>query len=429
MGALLEVAFRHLNELRPRRRPPWPRQPIGAVPACDRILRSLRQTRPVHEDRGPARRAATARTALAVLAVLALVLAACSSANAGTGGRPPGGGSGSAASGTPVVSPRSARSIVASTMATNNRANARLDTSLLASYEAGSAFRLDNATYQADRAAHFVPPASPFSVRLKQLAVARQTTWPAVFVAEGSQHSLSKGAPASPQTCGTILAFERTSGQGRWRIVLEPSLRASRLPALAMSSKGSSSYAPRLSAARQRSADGLPAKFVRALLREETSGQLGPFKRSDFTDPCGGMPNPRADVLGAEAAGFGQRDLFRTASRPDTTAVALRGGGTLVMFTLRFEDQLLAPQASHLIAWAHPDLSKSPGEAWTYFLPTGTYASVNEQGELEVAVELSPSGSSWTFLGSYAGVTAVTGHRATSSQSPPSTSQLAAFGS
>jgi hypothetical protein len=308
-------------------------------------------------------------------------------------------------------------------MATNNRANARLDSSLLASYEAGSAFTLDNASYEADRVAHFRPLPSPFTVDLTELAVTRQTSFPARFVAEGIQRPLSKSAPAAPTSCGTILTFERGSPRSPWRIVLEPSLAASQLPHLA---GGSGGFSPAVDAARRRVADGLPARVVRALLTEETTGRLGPFRPSDFTDPCGGIPNPRQDVTSAEAAGFGQRDLFRTAARPDTTAVALAGGGTLVMFTLRFEDQLLATEPSNLIDWSHPSLSRSPAEAWTYFLAAGTYSEVNESGELEMAVELSASATSWHFLGSYGGVTSVTGHRATPSPAPPTTSQLAA---
>ncbi|HLI43593.1 MAG TPA: hypothetical protein VKU92_03900 [Acidimicrobiales bacterium] len=367
--------------------------------------------------RGPGRVRAARKVAAA--AVAAAVLGACSSTGGGASpktGKP-------ASDAAPVVSPSAARAILGPTMATNNRANARLDSSLLASYEAGSAFALDNATYEADRAAHFRPPPAPFTVDLMQLALTRQTAYPAKFVAEGIQHSLSKSAPAAATSCGTILTFERASSRSPWRIVLEPSLKASQLPRLA---SGSGGFAPAVDQARRRVADGLPEKVVQALLTEETTGRLGPFRPSDFTDPCGGIPNPRQDVTSAEAAGFSQRDLFRTAARPDTTAFALAGGGTLVMFTLRFEDQLLATEPSNLIDWSHPSLSQSPGEAWTYFLSAGTYSEVSESGELEMAVELSPSGTSWRFVGSYGGVTSVTGHRATPSSAPPTTSQLAA---
>ena len=362
------------------------------------------------------------------MAALALTLAltGCTSPSSpragGSGGRADSGNRG-ASSGRVLVTPEAARGLVGPTMATNNRANAALSSSLLASYEAGSAFALDNSTYAADRTAKYHPPYTPFTVSLKAVGVTRQVSWPARFVALGTQRSLTKNGPAGP-SCGTALLFQKTSASGRWHIVLEPSLDGHQIPKVATAPGG---YAPAVSVARLRQADKVPKQAVKALMALETSGRLGPFQRSDFTGQCWQLPNPRLDVASAEASGFSQRDLFSTASRPDTATVALAGGRTLVIFTLGFEDELVATASSNPIAWSHPALSKNPGAAWMYFLASGTYSQIVERGELEVAVELSPSGRSWRVVGAYSGVTSLKGHRVKATSPGPTGTILTSY--
>ncbi|MHB8244269.1 MAG: hypothetical protein ACYDGN_02790 [Acidimicrobiales bacterium] len=322
----------------------------------------------------------------------------------------------------PAVSPSAARAIVMSTMRTNNVANAKLDSRLLASYESGSAFLLDNSTYRADRAAKFVPPSSPFSISLKSIAPSPQAGWPASFLAAGIQHSLGKNAAKAP-SCGALLDFQRQAPSARWKIVLEPTVNGNALPVPAKLSGG---HVPSVSATLQKAADAVPRAMTRALLSEETSGRLGPFTKSDFSGNCWAIPNPRLDVVNAESSGFSQRDLFTPVTPADSTAVALAGGKTLVMFTLRFVDQLVATSASRPISWTHASLSKNPAGAWTYFLGRGTYSQVLERGELEVAVILGPGGKHWSVVGSYLGVTSVTGHRSKATATPGGT--LTAFG-
>ena len=306
------------------------------------------------------------------------------------------------------MSPSAARAVVRRTMATNNTANAELNGRLLATYEAGSAFALDDASYRGDRAARFRPPNSPFTVDISAVAVARRASWPARFLAVGTQRSLLPKAPAGP-SCDALLYFERQSAGGRWRLFLEPTVNASASPRPAT---GAGGFAAPVSTAARAASRSLPGKLVKAFYAEETSGRLGPFSKSDFTGSCWQLPNPRLDLIGAEASGFSQRDLFSVLRPADTSAVALRGGSTLVMFTLRFEDQLIASSSSRAIPWAHASLKKNPGAAWTYFLPTGTYSQVNESGELEVAVLLGANAKSWRVIGAYTGVTSVRGQKA-----------------
>ncbi|MGO9198156.1 MAG: hypothetical protein ACLQK4_13640 [Acidimicrobiales bacterium] len=371
-------------------------------------------------DQSRARIHRTQVGSFAGLAVVAsLCLGACSS-GAGSAGSSSSTSAAQAGSGSSVVTPEAARALVAPTMTTNNKANASLSSSLLASYEAGSAYSLDNATYEADRLAkrqtHHAPPYSPFTIELKALGLVRQTAWPADFVTVGLTSPLAKTSPKTP-SCGSLFEFERTSASGRWRIVLEPEISGTALPALAV---GAGGYSPRPSGATERAAAALPSEVSAALLAEETSGKLGPFKSSDFTGACWQLPNPRGDIVYAEANGFGQRDLYSTITPRDTAAFALNGGGALVVFTLRFDDQLIASSSSRPVTWTQVSLSKYPGAAWMYFLAAGLYSQVTEKGEIQVAVDLAPGGKHYSVVGSYSGITSVTGTKTKSSGPPPS---------
>ncbi|MGO9558712.1 MAG: hypothetical protein ACLPQS_01025 [Acidimicrobiales bacterium] len=355
-----------------------------------------------------------------VAAVVSLCLAACTSTAGSAATTTPStqAPSGNPANGSPVITPSAARALLAKTTATNNEANAKLSSSLLASYEAGSAYELDEATYEAERLAEressFKASNPAFTIDLKALGLVRQTAWPADVLTIGIQKSLVKASPATP-ACGTMLDFARTASSGRWQIVLEPSTNASGLPHLATSSDG---YLQPLSSTDEGAAKAVPGEVSKALLTEETSGKLGPFKSSDFTGKCWQLPNPRSDVISAEQKGFSQRDLYSPVSPADTSAFALRGGGELVMFTLRFEDQVLA--ASGAIAWSPSSVAAGAGGAWEYFLAAGSYSQVVEKGELQIAVEVAPGQESYSVVGAYPGITSVTGTKASSSTTTPS---------
>ena len=303
-------------------------------------------------------------------------------------------------------------------MRTNNTANAHLDAGLLASYEAGSAFAIDDATYRADKLAHVAVASSPFGVKITALSLPASSRVPQSFLVEGRQVSLTKKGAAPP--CGTLLYFRREGG-GSWKIALEPTVDSDNV----VSPSLDRGYAVPVSASEVSRADAVPVEFVAALRNEETSGLLGPFKAAMFTGKCWQLPDPRSDVKYAEAHGFIQRDLYSMPSPPDTAAVALRGGSTLVLFTVRFDNQLLAPSASESISWTHPSRAAGPSLEWTYFLKAGNYSVVSERGDLEVAAVLEAGSNTWRVIGSYVGVTSVVGTKSRSKTTPTGT--LAAF--
>lgn len=330
---------------------------------------------------------------------LALALAACSSS--------PSPSSGKKKSTRPatVVTPTEALKVVSKTSATNNRANARLSSSLLESYETGSALTIDNATYAADRAAHYVPPATPFDLTHAAVGVSRDKNWPAEFVVKGTLHQLGHNLPKEP-TCSEFLLFRRAAASGQWQIFLEPTTDP--LSSLRFQSSGGGYVTPP-SRSLERAVAGLPQAFSHALLHEELTGDLGPFTRADFTGSCWSIPNPRADFESAEASGFSQRDLYHPVFPPDTTTVPLAGGDALVIFTVVFSDQMVEGSPSRPIGWTHPKPTASPDSTWPYFIAAGGYRSIDEKGEIEVAVVYSPATKKWKVAGSYGGVTSVSG--------------------
>jgi hypothetical protein len=312
-------------------------------------------------------------------------------------------------------------------MAKNNRANTELSSGLLSSFETGSSYVLDAATYRADQIAERQSgakvPYSPFTLEPEVSGFDKTASFPAKFLVGGKTVTKAAKAPKGP-ACGSLLVFSK-EGVGRpWKIVLEPSTNAKGLPHLA--TRGG--YLRRLSDRQARAASGLARKVSAALIREETTGELGPFTKADFNGSCWQLPNPRSDLVTGEAAGYTARDLYSPLSPSDTSSFALTGGRTLVVFTIKFTDELEATNPSLPVRWTHVPVRKDPAGAWTYLLGTGRYLVVKEEGQLQVAAVLAPQLNSYRILGAYYGITSLTGRRDRSrvkSSGPPGT--LAAF--
>jgi|GEM_PF-2823139 len=348
---------------------------------------------------GGARRSwARATGAAGLLALAAGLLAGCTSAAS-----PASGGSSTTSPGRGgTLTVAEADAIVRSVMATNNRANAHLDTRLLGSYEAGSAYTIDAAQYQASRLAH-ASNNVPFSVvPLETVLAPGSATSPERFVVVGKTVLLKKLPKSQLGSCpsnDTLLVFQRSAG-GRWQIVLEPSASTGAFARFATTAGHVASPVPSSLAS---TAGGVPGRVARALVRYEASGALGPFRRSDFSGSCWAVPDPRAAVQGALQAGFDARELFSPSGAALT--YPLEGGRALELFTLRFADTIVAGSGTS-IYWRHD--STIPSSA---LLPVGHYSRVTESGAVEIAAFVSPSGS-YQLCGAYSGTTSITGVRA-----------------
>ncbi len=283
-------------------------------------------------------------------------------------------------------------------MSTNNKANSALDTPLLASYEAGSAFAIDAADYKASRLAH-VTGSIPFGVKPLQVVLGSGGN---SFLVVGETVLLAKLPKSRLGACpnsDTVLAFER-SRAGRWQIVLEPSADSGRFPTLATATGGLARSVP---AAASSVARRLPGEVATALEHYEASGQVGSLSRSDFTGSCWQVPDPHAEVISEQAAGFDARELYSPSGR--TLTFPMPGGDTLVLFTLASSESIVAP-AGAAVRWRHVS-----GAPWMSLLPAGLYGQVVESGQLEIAAVMSPGGG-YRLVGAYSGITSVTGVKA-----------------
>lgn len=362
---------------------------------------------------------------IAAPALASLCLAGCVTSTASSGGGPKLTPKVTHVDGR-VITPAQAKAVVTSTMTTNNRANKAFDSKLLATYESGSAFTLDHSTYLQDRLALAAKDPltayEPFTVEVSEVGVPGRTGYPFHWLALGTQVLESKSAPAT-STCVAALDFSRTSAGQPWRIDIEPSLPASLTPKLAIgkdgyvASPGGRGFTARV--------DALPGRVVAALRSEELTGKLGPFTKSDFTRQCGAIPNPRVDVESGEAEGLDARDTYAVDRGTASSAYALTGGRALVLFTLNFDDEVTAG-ADTPLSWSHKATKADPAPAYEYLLPVGDYSHVSESGELEIAAVLSPSGS-YSIVGSYSGITAITGTKATATPTGTTPGTLTAF--
>ncbi len=314
------------------------------------------------------------------------------------------------------ITPAFARAFITKMMETNNKANKALSSSLLATYESGSAFNLDNATNDQERLAlkakDPLAAYTPFDLDVRSVGVVRRPSGEESFVVIGTPHTLVQNPPKLP-ACDSVLDLERPSSSASFKLALEPSVPPSDLPPLAISADG---YEAPVSSSQQSMAAKLPQRVVTAFLTEETSGKLGPFAKSSFTRACGSLPDPRLDVVDAESKDDDARDLYSVAQPPDVSEYALTSGRTLVMFTLRFDDEVVAPSSSP-IEWTHTATAKDPAEPSVYLLKAGAYKEVSEAGEIEIAAVVQPSGA-YAVVGSYPGVTGITGVVASPTSTP-----------
>ncbi len=163
------------------------------------------------------------------------------------------------------------------------------------------------------------------------------------------------------------------------------------------------------------------------------SGHLGPLKAADFDGSCWAIPDPRKQLQQTEAAGLSGRDLYEPAGQTAAYLIAAprtggagsgsspgsrdatAAGGVLVLFTLRFDNELFGTGEAPVVWTVQP-----ASDPVSVLLPAGHYASVYEHGELELAAEVQKDGH-LSIVGEYAGVTSVKGNLARAAAGPGGT--------
>lgn len=341
---------------------------------------------------------------------VAVGLLACA-AGCSSGGAPAGTG----ATASSAASLSQARAIVARTVVVNNRANSRLDATLLHSFESGSAYSIDAAVYTMSKRAHETAGLSPFGIRVRSLSVPLRSGAPRPFAVLGTSYPIGSHQPVTSSACNymdPLLVFQRPSPGSPYDIVLEPTVDARAVGGFASAAGG---YAAAVPAAEQSVAGALPGQVAHDLEHYEVSGSLGPFTRSDFTGTCWSVPDPRVALKTAEQANLSARELFRPTG--EVASFLLTGGRTIVIFTLSYSEQLVPLSSSRSIAWTSRPKQSLP----SVLLPTGHYSRITENGEVEIAAVLTPGAVAGRFrlVGDYPGVTSIVGTR---SSAPPGSS-------
>lgn len=293
-------------------------------------------------------------------------------------------------------------------MATNTKANAAMSRSLLASYEAGSAYAIDAAGYAEEATVRSDCDYPPFGFDVLESAVLSATA-PRRFAVLGTQvpepppsgcHEASDPCPRAD----SLFVFQQEAAGKPWKIVLEPSAGSGRVFDLAASG---TSLPPDEGAAAAR----LPSELATALASYESTGRLGTLSESDFGTSCWVLPNPRTAVVQSAQEGLSERETFSVAG--DDVDVPLSGGQVLAVFTLDFVLTLMPESAGGAIDW----IVDPKSDRVTGLLSAGDYTRIVERGAEEVAVETSGSGG-FRVVGGYAGVISASG---TKLQSPTTT--------
>jgi hypothetical protein len=344
---------------------------------------------------------------VALLAVLVTVLSGCASQSAAASrvaSRRP---AHKAAAG--FLSYSQMASVVAETMATNNRANASLDLSLLKTYEAGSALAIDAASYAESRKVTGISCAyAPFGLKVLQAATLGSGAYPQRFVVLGTTYELPlrKGCTSAKSACPTpdsLFEFERSGPASHWRIVLEPSADSGRIVDLA--TNGSSARS--LTAAQAASAQRVPHAAAVALQSYGVTGRLGPLSAAEFTSKCWLLPSPRAAFEQYAKGGVSESQIYSPMS--GEVSLPLAGGAALAIFVLGVKSTLVPASRGSSIDW----ISDPAADPVTALLPSGQYSRITERGQLELGAVTSARGG-FRIIGAYTGVTSIAGVKGSS---------------
>jgi len=287
---------------------------------------------------------------IAALTVLpAVALTGCGSSGQKASSKPS-----SAATAAGVVTPASARKVLSQFTAVNNRSNKLREASLLATYEGGSSYQIDQGYYRWTRV---TDPANKSYVTDSYADpvyyIPRQSSYPAWFVA---RTVLQQAKSSSSQD--VYLIFAKASAGANWMEVLEPGtsgLPAQAAPPVATDASG---YATQVSPA-----DATGLKLAPAALPAKDVTYLD-VDNIPTTAPRPGLPKPKRPTVvnfanGKDSLGdlsdkkfwhshlpAGSTDLDQHQATADPVyALRTANGGALVFYDLTASLTLGVPDA------------------------------------------------------------------------------------
>ncbi len=178
---------------------------------------------------------ATRKIAAALVGTaLAAGLASC--AKPAPAHRPAASGKQASAEAAPVITDAEARTLLSDVTRKNNQANAALDSTLLAEYEAESSYRIDDAVYRIGRVMdpQHKDPIKAFEYTEPVFSIPRLTAYPQWFLADAAMTGAKKRC---------VLVFSREAAGQPWKVVSQATLTDS-VPALVKDAGGNAVVAP-----------------------------------------------------------------------------------------------------------------------------------------------------------------------------------------
>lgn len=295
------------------------------------------------------------RALVAAVAAVALPVAAAISGCGASGGTHSSGSSAPPS----LITKQQAQQVLSQYTAANNRSNKLRDPSVLASYEAGSSYQLDQGSY---RWTKVTDPSNRNYTAISYLSpvfyIPQQLHYPAWFVVRAWQQDAKK--PGSGPAGGYIyLIFTKASASAKWMEVLEPFAVSSSatLPQVATDANGfaepvTAADAQRLAVAPSK-LPSLDVSYLNYGTYQQMTQQLEKtrgLKPKSQPKPVG-FANGQANLNDVHDLAFwrktmprgsSQTDLYTTTSDP-VYALRTTDGGALVFYDLRASLTLGAP--------------------------------------------------------------------------------------
>jgi len=286
------------------------------------------------------------RAALATAAASAVLLAG-SAFNAGAAAA-------TAAAG-PVITPAQALKTLSAYFPVNNKANAQHSNAIINEIETGAPAFEDQSLNDIAHMLH-LPPDGPFSDAAPKVFVPRQTTYPAVFLAQFRYKN--PGQPANKKAVVYFL-FSKATAKDKWR-VSDTSLVSSGdpLPVFTVDKDGYLPPLPALSVGRAQ----LETLWVKTLRSTSTTGKV-PGKPWKPNALLASFPKYETDSTTP------YRHLTYKATPWAPVCVAANGGG-LCFVSVAFSDAIKPAAGMHFTLSSVDDQVRAGG------LPQGDYAEL-----------------------------------------------------
>jgi hypothetical protein len=221
------------------------------------------------------------------------------------------------------------------------------------------------------------------TARLVAASVPRQSSYPAVALADTQYHFPARNCPGSEE----LNVFAKASPSAAWKISIEPLTVAKLMPKLEATSGG---FGALVTSGSGLATDpsGVPATLANELTTYAATGDLGHLSKAMFgtKTSCWSVGNPR--IPADESNSFSTTTMHYAPYAPnDLVAFRTQDGGALVFFTLQFTLAVTA-RAGHTLIY-----SSSHGNPGSYQVPAGTYSSANQITFDELAVVVPPASS------------------------------------